>query len=220
MPTLPQQTPQLPTIEVPTPPTFPEPRIIFNAPTREGLATVVQLEAKRSELSTQLSSVVQRRHDVARELARADPSARAGLEQRLQLLDARIISIEQEIARNGEEMAQARKIETTIPPIFARGRPRNDFMPVFGLIFAFAILFPLIIVATRAMWRRSSGPTLPPGWNETNERLERMERAVDAIAVEVERVSEGQRFMAKLMVERGESADASLLSSSSRPDRR
>ncbi len=33
-------------------------------------------------------------------------------------------------------------------------------------------------------------------------RLERMEQGIDAIAVEVERISEGQRFTTKLMSER------------------
>lgn len=33
-------------------------------------------------------------------------------------------------------------------------------------------------------------------------RLERMEQAIDAIAVEMERVSEGQRFTTKLLAER------------------
>jgi hypothetical protein len=37
-----------------------------------------------------------------------------------------------------------------------------------------------------------------------DERLARMERAVEAIAIEVERVSEGQRFVTKLMSERGQ----------------
>ena len=33
-------------------------------------------------------------------------------------------------------------------------------------------------------------------------RLERMEQAIDAIATEVERVSEGQRFTSRLLAER------------------
>jgi hypothetical protein len=40
---------------------------------------------------------------------------------------------------------------------------------------------------------------IPPGvWD----RLERMEQAIDSIAVEVERISEGQRFTTKLLAER------------------
>jgi hypothetical protein len=36
-----------------------------------------------------------------------------------------------------------------------------------------------------------------------DQRLGHLEQAVDAIAIEVERISEGQRFMAKLQAERG-----------------
>ncbi|MDE3174412.1 MAG: hypothetical protein KGN74_15185 [Gemmatimonadota bacterium] len=37
---------------------------------------------------------------------------------------------------------------------------------------------------------------------ETEQRIVRIEQAVDAIAVEVERISEGQRFTNRLMAER------------------
>lgn len=36
----------------------------------------------------------------------------------------------------------------------------------------------------------------------TEARLERMEQAVDAIAIEIERISEGQRFTTRLLSER------------------
>lgn len=39
----------------------------------------------------------------------------------------------------------------------------------------------------------------------TEARLERMEHAVDAIALEIERISEGQRFTTKLLSERATS---------------
>jgi hypothetical protein len=40
--------------------------------------------------------------------------------------------------------------------------------------------------------------------NDVGARLERMEQAIDAIAVEVERVAEGQRFTSKLLASRAE----------------
>lgn len=45
----------------------------------------------------------------------------------------------------------------------------------------------------------SGRSALPRG---TDERLERIEQAVDAIALEMERVSEGQRFTTRLLAER------------------
>ena len=43
----------------------------------------------------------------------------------------------------------------------------------------------------------------PPRWNETSERLERVEQAVETIAIEIERVSEGRRYISRLLSERG-----------------
>ena len=37
---------------------------------------------------------------------------------------------------------------------------------------------------------------------ETSARIERIEQAVDAIAIEIERISEGQRFTTRLLSER------------------
>jgi hypothetical protein len=40
--------------------------------------------------------------------------------------------------------------------------------------------------------------------NDVGARLERMEQAIDAIAVEVERIAEGQRFTSKLLASRAD----------------
>ena len=68
---------------------------------------------------------------------------------------------------------------------------------IFGTISG--VLYPLV----RAWARRLDGrgaAALPS--REVEERLERIERAVDTIALEVERVSEGQRFVTKLLADK------------------
>ncbi|MBL8958281.1 MAG: hypothetical protein JNJ98_00390 [Gemmatimonadetes bacterium] len=45
---------------------------------------------------------------------------------------------------------------------------------------------------------------------EGNVRLERMEQAIDAMAVEIERIAEAQRFTTKLLSERGVAEPANL----------
>jgi multidrug efflux pump subunit AcrA (membrane-fusion protein) len=62
-----------------------------------------------------------------------------------------------------------------------------------------AIGFPIARAIARRMDRRSSAGTGTD--SDTRARLERIEQAVDAIAVEVERISEGQRFTTKVMSE-------------------
>lgn len=63
-----------------------------------------------------------------------------------------------------------------------------------------SMLYPLIRAFARRLEARSIPAALPSP--EVVERLDRIERAVESIAVEVERVSEGQRFVTKLLAER------------------
>ena len=62
---------------------------------------------------------------------------------------------------------------------------------------------PLVIVHARKIWKRDSAELAHPS-GDTDRRLERIEHAIDAMAVEVERVSEGQRFVTKLLSERAQ----------------
>lgn len=59
-------------------------------------------------------------------------------------------------------------------------------------------------IARRIERGTNGGGTALP--NETAARLERMEHAIDAIAVEVERIAEGQRFTSKLLAGRQDGA--------------
>lgn len=62
-----------------------------------------------------------------------------------------------------------------------------------------AIGIPIARAWARRLDRGGGRVMLPPG---TAERFERMEQALDAIALEVERISEGQRFTTRLLSER------------------
>ena len=72
-----------------------------------------------------------------------------------------------------------------------------------GMITSVVIILgiPLVIVQARKLWKRDSVASSPTS-HESDQRLERMEHAIDAIAVEVERLSEGQRFVTKLLPDR------------------
>jgi hypothetical protein len=64
---------------------------------------------------------------------------------------------------------------------------------------------PLVRAYSRRMDAESRNPRFP---TEISARLERMEQAIDSVALEVERISEGQRFTTKLLSE-GKSASDS-----------
>jgi hypothetical protein len=74
--------------------------------------------------------------------------------------------------------------------------------------FATAIICAIGIPMSRAWSRRmdaeAKGPRIP---TEVIQRLERMEQALDSVAIEVERISEGQRFTTRLLSE-GRGGDA------------
>ena len=69
----------------------------------------------------------------------------------------------------------------------------------FAMVIAVSIGVPLVRGIVKRWERQSAVPTIP---SDVSARLERMEHAIDAIAVEVERISEGQRFTTKLLSER------------------
>ena len=70
-----------------------------------------------------------------------------------------------------------------------------------------AIGYPIARAIARKMDRESLPPNIPL---ELTGRLERMELAIDSIAVEVERISEGQRFTTKLLSDRAQGAPQQL----------
>jgi len=59
--------------------------------------------------------------------------------------------------------------------------------------------FPLARAYAKKIERGGDTARVP---SDVSARLERMEQAIDSIAVEVERISEGQRFTTKLLAER------------------
>lgn len=77
---------------------------------------------------------------------------------------------------------------------------RGDQVATVAIIFTLAVLMPLAIAWSRAILRRARHATERPS-PELDQRLTRIEEGIDAIAVEVERVSEGQRFVSKLLGE-------------------
>ena len=61
-------------------------------------------------------------------------------------------------------------------------------------------LAAITVVMVRALQPKKRA--LPP--DQLDERLNQLQQAVDAIAIEVERIAEAQRFSANLLVERAE----------------
>jgi hypothetical protein len=87
----------------------------------------------------------------------------------------------------------------------------GELIPI--VLFTMIPITAIGVPIARAIARRIEGSvrgSVRDGWpqaslpNDVGARLERMEQAIDAIAVEVERIAEGQRFTSKLLASRAD----------------
>jgi len=129
------------------------------------------------------------------------------LEARLKDVDARTSAVDQMLAGNAAQIAQAAAIPGAVveqPRPIIQGPPEDAYM--FGSLVMLIVFLPLSVALARRIWRRSAAvvTSFP---RDLSERLSRMEQAVEATAVEVERIGEGQRFLTRLFTE-GEGARA------------
>jgi len=161
-------------------------------------------KAYRDELQDQWERLRDTRSSVARATREDNRTAadNAGLETRMAQLDERIVDVEKQIAAADARVAQAAGVPgaTVEPP-----RPRDNRVDIEAVLtgagfLTFALLFPFVIAFSRRIWRRSAKMTvtLPP---EVATRIQAMEEAIEAVAVEVERIGEGQRFMTQALSE-------------------
>ena len=77
-------------------------------------------------------------------------------------------------------------------------------IPIAGMIMivSIALGLPLVRALVRRWERADAAPRVPREFAQLAQRLERIEQGVEAMAVEVDRISEGQRFTTKLLAER------------------
>jgi hypothetical protein len=88
------------------------------------------------------------------------------------------------------------------------------FIPVEVVIVPLVFGIPGVVIMTK-MWfsHREKMAALSgskQGTAITDARFERLEQAVESIAIEMERVSEGQRFVTKLLIDRAPSVPEQL----------
>ena len=160
--------------------------------------------AQRRELSNQLDDLDGTRREIQSQLDQLDlnDSGRKPLQDRLSDIDNRIKAVDGMLAANATQLAQAAAIPGAVveerPPEPPPGPPEEAW--VLGGIFLIVAVLPLSVAFARRIWRRSAAAvtSLP---RDIADRLQRMEQAIEATAVEVERIGEGQRFITRLFSE-------------------
>ena len=159
------------------------------------------MRARREELSNQLTSATGRRNELAEQIENAEGANKAGLEQRLSVLDQRIVQLESDIAETGRLLTSPQGIATTQVPTGAFGMSDKQTTAV-SIVFTLFVLAPIAFAYARSIWKKATrGSAGMPDASEVTRRMTNLEQGMDAIAVEIERISEGQRYVTKLFTE-------------------
>jgi prefoldin subunit 5 len=197
-----QEVPPTPAI---APPGAPIPILVPGGPGVSASAIYEALRNQRSELANQLENLEDKRRDLSQRLEEPTISSadKKGLEQRITEIDGRISTLDKSIADAEAQIARAAAVPGAVvppKPIPREGPPEEAF--VLGGMFIIIVLLPLSIAMARRIWRRGVA-TITKLPAELAERLTRIEQGMDAVAMEVERIGEGQRYMSRLFAEDG-----------------
>lgn len=199
----PLQPPSVPNvIEVPTP----SGRVTVTVPGEASASAIYDAQvAARREIRSQLDRAEETRQDI-RNALRSDelnPVDKQGLETRLKDADARIGDLEKQLAQADAQVARAAAVPGAIveKPPTPRQPQYDETAAIIGSCLTIFVLAPIAIAYARRIWKRGA-TVIAPVPKEVTERLEAMGQAVESIALEVERIGEGQRFITKVMGER------------------
>jgi hypothetical protein len=211
------QTPSLPAEPAfPAPILAPGQRVVVTNVPQSPSAVYRGFVAQRRELHDQLEALQDTRRQLSSQLQDSEVRGadRAGLEQRIASIDARITAVDKQLAAAEADVARSAGIPGAVvePPHFEQNGPPEGAV-VLGSLGILVVLLPLSIALARRIMRRGAAvvTALPA---ELMERLSRLDHAVDSIAVEVERIGEGQRFVTRVLAERG---TPELLAAEARP---
>ena len=165
------------------------------------------LLAQRRVLNEQLEQATDRRNDLLEQLNDAPAAAKAGFQGEINVVSDRIIQLESSLSVIGQEIARASPslmsmAEESSSP--APDEPGNFQDGVFVGSAAAIGGMTILLLLGRWIWKRFIRDDVPAQRQlpaADSERLKRVENSVDTMAVEIERISEGQRFVTKLLSE-------------------
>jgi hypothetical protein len=181
------------------------------APTIE-LPAFDAIQSQIAEISAQLAGWRAERSLLQQQLRnnRSDAASRPEVVARYAELTSKIARGESEVDRLANQLRQVRGVERVQigpsgqiivnPPSRQRG-PDPDMVTGMSFVLAMSLVLPISIAIAKRIWRgkRDTGAVIE---DRVSARMERLEQAVDTIAVEIERISEGQRFVTKVLAER------------------
>jgi len=185
-------------------------------------ARLQDLYARLSDLKLRASDLQIRQGQIAEQRGSASPAARAKLDAPWASVQheyaSTMIQIE-DLQRQIADLQHARDMASA-PPITIQGPPDPGDVapqaitiqpppapPLFDReqvnLFAsgaFLLMLPIVLAFARRVWMRS-GRRASAVDVDDSPRLQRIEQAIESIAIEVERIGEGQRFLTRMQTE-------------------
>jgi hypothetical protein len=162
----------------------------------------LKLKSRQDVLREQVRQLTDKRDELAGNMNERQGIDLEGAQSRLKALDTQLQQAEADLNTVTKEMATAAPAELSYDTrTVYLGHDTGDVVGAgfAGASIVFALFIPLIYRTFRRRRWVPAGTTQTPAI--ANDRVERMEMAIDSIAVEMERVSENQRFMTRLMTE-------------------
>ena len=177
------------------------------------------LVLKRSELESQMRSLTNRRQELYSQRQRMGRLEGQGHDNRIALIDEQTTQIEREVLQLNAAIAQGTATVgaaegeqfagTTVPSNNQLSRDVRNAAEdaVMGTMFGSAAGLVAIYLVWRGfrrwVWKKKPSPAVTAAAvPDQSPRLEQLQQSVDVIALEVERISEAQRFLAKVLNER------------------
>jgi hypothetical protein len=170
----------------------------------------MRLELKRSELRGQLQELTSRRNQLQAQRSGVSSAKGAELDARIAAIDARTAAVEAQLFATNDQIARGLGDATPVVQTSteqavrnardaAREAARNSSRGAAYSIVSVVALYMIWRAARTAFGRRRAVTSLP----DNSAQLTQLQQSLDVIALEVERISEAQRYQAKLMSERG-----------------
>ena len=179
------------------------PRVTITTPGPNGTTQTIigpataELLARRAEIIARIEQTSALRTSLLARIEAGAPSADVSrMKSQLKSLTSEANQLRIELAATDRAIANSSNVAVTQAPI--RPFPAKLVTSLATIGGFFAVLLPISIAMATRIWRRPASSTnqLTP---QVEERLNRLENGIEAIAIEMERVSEGQRYVTKLL---------------------
>jgi hypothetical protein len=164
----------------------------------------------RAEIRAQLDEAVAERAALEAHMNEARSNrARSDLRGEVRELDLRIEKLQDALGKIESKLTTTDGPRQTFtgtgfPTPFPLRAPVDPFNPAPMVIAVVGILFigfPIALTIARLLWKRANNTPPAAVSAEQTRRFDRIEQSVDAIAIEVERISENQRYLTRLLAE-------------------